>query len=298
MEGFWPPLACGEDRRDQIAGLLGEVRSSRSGDSLGAGFRQPRRRGESRTRSRAPATLVDAIFHATADVGSIPTASTFAKNSNCPPHLRGALRLRRGRRCSWADRRRLSWRNEICVSQPVAEDPAARDQALNELGRRDPRQLTEVAVEVGLIVVASRGGDLGDPRWIALKPLSHARKPKLASAPPSAVIDPSRSIISVTAGRGGSSQLENPGWRRWNPYRGRYSNGRSRGSGARTARVLEPNSESERWIRAVAATRLQSRTATRRRSPPQSAAAAEAERGDRRGFSSPRAGAGDPVADR
>ena len=37
---------------------------------------QPRRRGERRVRSRAPDILVDATFHAIADVGSIPTVST------------------------------------------------------------------------------------------------------------------------------------------------------------------------------------------------------------------------------
>jgi hypothetical protein len=31
---------------------------------------------------RSPATLVDAIFYATADPGSIPGVSTFAENSN------------------------------------------------------------------------------------------------------------------------------------------------------------------------------------------------------------------------
>jgi hypothetical protein len=42
---------------------------------------------------RAPDTLVEAIFHATADAGSIPAVSTFAKNSNRPPRQRGAIRL-------------------------------------------------------------------------------------------------------------------------------------------------------------------------------------------------------------
>jgi len=70
------PLACGGDLRDQIAGLLGEVRSSRSEDILMelALTTRPARRVEGEI--RAPATLVDATFHAIADAGSIPAVST------------------------------------------------------------------------------------------------------------------------------------------------------------------------------------------------------------------------------
>jgi hypothetical protein len=57
-----------------------------------AGPSQPRRRGERRTRSRAPDTLVDATFHAIADVGSIPTVSTDSLIAGVPG-FRGRERL-------------------------------------------------------------------------------------------------------------------------------------------------------------------------------------------------------------
>ena len=51
------------------------------------------------------------------------------------------------------------------------------------------------------------------------------------------MIAPSKSTISVTAGRGGSSQLANAGPSCSDPYSGRYRSGRSRGSGTRRNRV-------------------------------------------------------------
>src|SRR4051812_13175102 len=61
----------------QIAGSPPEgLPEPTGGTSHRAGLPQPRRRGERRTRYRAPATLVDAVFYATADAASIPAVST------------------------------------------------------------------------------------------------------------------------------------------------------------------------------------------------------------------------------
>ena len=66
-------------------GLAHRAGPRRGGDSQGAGSPEPRRRGDRGARPRTPATLVEAVPDAPADVGSIPTVSIPRLSPDSPP---------------------------------------------------------------------------------------------------------------------------------------------------------------------------------------------------------------------
>ena len=82
------PGACDGTRLSQQAGQCprNACLSRPGGHSIRLALLQPRRRGEHRARYRAPDILVDATFHAIADVGSIPTVSTDTSRIDNPGH--------------------------------------------------------------------------------------------------------------------------------------------------------------------------------------------------------------------
>src|SRR3954453_13798886 len=77
MRSFGPDCARGLDVRTQKSSSPVASVSGATGTSKEAGPQQPGQCGDLGTRSRALTTLVEAVHNAPADVGSIPTVSTF-----------------------------------------------------------------------------------------------------------------------------------------------------------------------------------------------------------------------------
>src|SRR3954468_21830752 len=91
MRSFGPDCARGLDVRTQKSSSPVASVSGATGTSKEAGPSEPRQCGDRGTRSRAPTTLVEAVHNAPADVGSIPTVSTFSSESIAARHDQTAL---------------------------------------------------------------------------------------------------------------------------------------------------------------------------------------------------------------
>src|SRR4051795_2893699 len=85
MRSFGPDCARGLDVRTQKSSSPVASASGVTGTSKEAGLAEPRQCGDREARSRALTTLVEAVHNAPADVGSIPTVSTFSPLMACDP---------------------------------------------------------------------------------------------------------------------------------------------------------------------------------------------------------------------
>src|SRR3954465_277757 len=93
MRSFGPDCARGLDVRTQKSSSPVASASGATGTNKEAGPSEPRQCGDRGARSRALTTLVEAVHNAPADVGSIPTVSTFLA------YLRGSRRIFGGNAC-------------------------------------------------------------------------------------------------------------------------------------------------------------------------------------------------------
>src|SRR4029079_10090127 len=76
-----PPVGRGDAPESECRLTRGGPPPPNRGHLEGAGLEQPGRQGDLEARSRVPATLVDTIFGAIADAGSIPAVSTVTRKA-------------------------------------------------------------------------------------------------------------------------------------------------------------------------------------------------------------------------
>src|SRR5690242_20151421 len=76
-----PPVGRGDAPESECRLTRGGPPPPNRGHLQGAGLEQPGRQGDLEARSRVPATLVDTIFGAIADAGSIPAVSTVTRKA-------------------------------------------------------------------------------------------------------------------------------------------------------------------------------------------------------------------------